>query len=355
VFPVRQDTLQRFEDRWTEAGNYLGNGPYLMTEWVHQDHITLEANPNYWGPGARVGKITFKMIGDPNAALAAYRNDELELTQVPPGVEKAILGDPTLGKEVLRFTRLSTYGLFFNTTVKPFDQVKVRQAIATAIDRDGWIEKVKNGLGKGATSWLPPGMPGYDARVGREYEFNPERARGLLAEAGYPGGQGFPRVTYTVFNVQDNPLIAQFIQGQMKEHLGIEVDLEMLDPPSFFGKVLGGRDYQMAGLAWVADYPDPEGFLEPLFVSGAGNNIMGYSNKEFDGLAEEARKELDDRERVRLWERAHGIIVKDVPVGFFFHEEGMYLKKGKVGGVVVTGVDGAIPGDTRLAEVFFTP
>ena len=355
VYPVRRDVVEQLGDQWTEAGNYMGNGPYRMTEWVHQDHITLEADPEYWGPKPKLATINYKMIADPNSELAAYRNDELELGRVPPGTERAILDDPELGKEVIRSKKLTTIGLFFNTSVPPFDDVKVRQAFATAIDREAWIDKVKNGLGQPATSWLPPAMPGFDPELGKDYVFNPDRARQLLADAGFPGGEGFPSVSFPFVNLLDQPLIAQFIQAQMKENLGVDVALEPLDPPSYGQRVIGARQFEMTSVGWSADYPDPESFLALLFSTGAPFNIMAYSNPEFDRLAGLASTELDQRERIDLWKRAHEIMVNEAPIAFFFYEEDFFLKKPAVQGLTLTGIDGAIPGDTRLAEVFLAP
>ena len=351
AYPVRQDIVEKHGDKWTEAGNYIGNGPYIMTEWEHQDHITLEANPNYWGPKPELTKIVYRMIPDVNAELAAYQNNELEISRVPPGTEKAVLDDPVLGKEVLRLTKLSTIGMVFNTVAAPFDNVKVRQALTTAIDREAWIDKVKNGVGKPATSWLPPEMPGYDPDLGKEYTFDAQRAKELLGDAGFPGGEGFPSVTLTFVNLQDQPVIAQFIQAQMQQNLGIEVKLEPLDPPSFFQQVVGGRQFQMTTVAWSADYPDPEDFLASPFMTGSGNNIAGYSNPEFYALAGQASSELDQSKQIDLWMRAHEILVKDAPAAFFFYEENFILKKPNVQGFTLTAIDGSVPGDIRLADV----
>ena len=355
VYPVRQDVVEGFGNQWAEAGNYIGNGPYIMTEWVHQDHITLEVNPSYWGPRPKLDQITLRMIGDPNSELAAYRNDELHFSRVPPGTERAILADPSLGQEALRTSDLFTLGLFFNTAAAPFDNVKVRQAFSTAIDRDAWIDQVNNGVGKAATSWLPPGMPGHDPELGQEYAFSRERARQLLAEAGFPGGDSFPSVTFTFANVGGERIIAEFIQAQMKDNLGVELTLEPLDPPAFFQRVLGARQFQITSVGWGADYPDPESFLAPLFTTGSGNNIAQYSNPEFDQLAGMAFTELDQQTRLGLWRRAHELIVQDAPVAAFFYQERLFLKKPEVQGLTLTSIDGFIPGDTRLAEVFLAP
>ena len=355
VFPVREDLIAQFGVGWTEAGNYIGNGPFVMTEWVHQDHITLEANSAYWGARPSLDKITLKMIGDPNAELAGYRNNELEISRVPPGTESATLSDATLGQEVVRILDLSSVALFLNNATPPFNNQKVRQAFSAAIDRDAWIDQVINGVGRAATSWLPPELPGHGPNLGSEYGFNPDLARRLLAEAGYPDGAGFPSVTFSFPNVGGEQIIAEFVQAQIKSNLGVDMNLEPLDQQAFFGKVLGARQFDMISLTWTADYPDPENFLANLFISEAGQNFIGYSNPEFDGLAIMASAELDQQKRLELWASAHEVLVQDTPMVFFFFQERFFLKKPSVRGLILTGIDGAIPGDTMLAGVSIAP
>ena len=355
VYPVRQDVIESSGDEWTEAGNYIGNGPYTMTEWVHQDHITLEINPSFWGARPKLDRIVFRMISDTNSELAAYRSNELELARVPPGTEAATLANPVLGQEVLRSSDLFTFGLFFNTAVAPFDDLKVRQAFAAAIDREAWVDQVSNGVGKPATGWLPPGMPGYDPELGKEYAFNPQRAKQLLDESDYPAGEGFPPVTLTLVSEGPQRIIAEFIQAQIRDNLGVEISLETLDPPAYFQQVMGARQFQITGIGWGADYPDPESFLAPLFMTGSPNNISQYSNSEFDRLAGMAFTELDQQRRLDLWKSAHEVLVEDVPVAFLFYQERFFLKKPQVQGLTLTGIDGFIPGDTRLSDVSIAP
>ena len=165
-----------------------------------------------------------KMIGDPNAELAGYRNNELEISRVPPGTESATLSDATLGQEVVRILDLSSVALFLNNATPPFNNQKVRQAFSAAIDRDAWIDQVINGVGRAATSWLPPELPGHDPNLGSEYGFNPDLARRLLAEAGYPDGAGFPSVTFSFPNVGGEQIIAEFVQAQIKSNLGVDMN-----------------------------------------------------------------------------------------------------------------------------------
>jgi oligopeptide transport system substrate-binding protein len=185
VNPLREDIITEKGDEWIEAGNYIGNGPFLMTEWVHQDHFTLVPNPKYWGNKPTLTKVTYKMITDAQAALAAYKNNELDMSTVPVGTEKATMADATYSPQIVRNADLTTFAFQFNVNKAPFDNKKVRQAFSCAVDRVAFVDNVRGGVGKVTTSWIPPGMPGYDAELGKEYTFDTARAKQLLDEAGY--------------------------------------------------------------------------------------------------------------------------------------------------------------------------
>ena len=120
AYPVRQDIIEKYGDKWTEAGTYIGNGPFMMKEWVHSDHITLVKNPNYWGTTAKLDEIDIKMITDANAAYAAYQNNELDISGVPAGTEKTVMADPVLSKQILRYPQLVTFAFQFNVTTGAF-------------------------------------------------------------------------------------------------------------------------------------------------------------------------------------------------------------------------------------------
>ena len=149
----------------------------------------------------------------------------------------------------------------------------------------------------------------------------------------------------------DQPIIAQFIQSQLQQNLNVDITLEPLDPPSFGAKVFGGRQFQVISVGWSAEYPDPEYFLSELFGTMSPNNLGGYSNPDFDGLSAMATTEQDAATRLNQLRQAHEILIDDVPVAPFFYEESFFLKKPSVQGLVLTGMDGAVPGDIRLAEV----
>jgi oligopeptide transport system substrate-binding protein len=184
-YPVRKDIVDAKGADAFLPPNLIGNGPFMLTEWVPLDHMTFKVNPNYWGTKPTLTEIRFRNIPDPQASLAAYQNNELDMSGVPVGTEKATMADATLGAQVFRNADLVTFGFQFNVKKAPFDNKKVRQAISCAIDRDTFINNVRGGVGRATTSWIPPGMPGFDANIGADYKFNVAKAKQLLAEGGY--------------------------------------------------------------------------------------------------------------------------------------------------------------------------
>lgn len=351
AYPVRQDIIEKYGDKWTDPPNYVGDGPYMLTEWEHQDHLTLKPNPNYWGQKPTLTEIDVKEITDINASLAAYKNDELDITAVPPGTEKATMADPTLGSEVVRNPELVTFGFRYNVAVPPFDNVKVRQAIATAIDRDAFIDKVRGGVGKPATSWIPPGMPDYDPTLGDQYKFDPAKARQLLAEAGYSDVTKLPPIKFQYSDTAGNKTIAQFLQGQMKENLGIDITLEPMESKAF-AQAVNSKQFTWSWVGWGADYPDPDNWLPELFGTDASNNKQNYSNSQFDVIAEQAMTELDNTKRLQLWAQAQKIIVDDAVMAFMNYRERFVLVKPWVKGLTPTGMDGGSIGDMFFTNIY---
>jgi oligopeptide transport system substrate-binding protein len=358
IVPLREDVVKNGStaekpDGWTnDPKNLIGNGPFKMTEWVHQDHITLVPNENYYGPKAKLQKITGLMVTDVQANYAAYLNGEREITAVPAALLDQVQKDPNLSKQITRYPRLATFGTQFNTTKPPFDNVKVRQAFATAIDRQAFIDKIRKGVGKPAYSWIPPGMPGYDANLGQQYKLDPAKAKQLLADAGYPNGQGFPKVSFQFANTGNNPLYAQFFQEQWKTNLGIDVGLEPMEPKAF-SELVNRKEHQIGWYGWSADYPDPDNWLPELFGTGAGNNKTGYSNPQLDQLMKQASAETDPQKRAQMWAQAQKIVVDDAPMAFVFHDEALALVQPYVKDAFFNGMDFvAAPGGRSYYQIW---
>ena len=345
VYPIREDVVTAKGTAWTEAGNYIGNGPFTMTEWVHQDHMTFAVDPNYWGTRkSKLSKVTYKMITDANASLAAYKNQELDMSGVPVGTEKATMADSTLSPQIVRNSDLTTFANQFNVTKAPFDNVTVRQAFACAVDRASFVDKVRGGVGKVALSWVPPGMPGYDANLGKQWDFNPTKAKQLLATAGYADVSKLPAIKYTYADTSSNGTIAQFLQGQMSTNLGVNITLEPMEAAAYQAYVNAGS-HQWAWFGWGADYPDPENFLQTVFQTKGGNNHTLYSNLQFDALAIAAASELDNTKRLKDWADAAAIIDNDCPFVTMFYRERFNLVQPYLKGLTPTGMDGQVMGD----------
>ncbi|MCX6021118.1 MAG: peptide ABC transporter substrate-binding protein [Chloroflexi bacterium] len=337
-FPLRKDIIEAKGDKWTEAGNLIGNGPFVMDEWKHQDHITLSPNPNWHGEKAKLAKMTFYMVSDSNANFAAYKAGERDMTEVPTALAKQVLADPSVKDEILRYTDLATFAYQFNVKKAPFDNVKVRQALSKAINRTAFVDKVSSGIGKPAVSWIPPGMPGYDPSLGATVNaFDPAAAKKLLADAGFPGGAGLPSIAIQYANAASNQLRGEFLQGQLKENLGIDIKLEPMES-SAFAKAVNDYQFQVAFYGWGADYPDPDNWLPEVFGSKGSQNHTQYSSAKFDDLASKAANELDPAKRLALWIEAQKVVVEDTPVIFLIHRERFLLKKPYVKDLTTTGM-----------------
>jgi oligopeptide transport system substrate-binding protein len=345
VYPVRADIIAKYGDNdWTTPPNYIGDGPYILTSWTHQNELILKANPNYWGTKPKLQEIDFMEITDANAALADYLDNQLDIVGVPVGDYQTYLNNSSYANQKLEYTLLATFGLQFNCTKAPFNIALVRQAFACAIDRNAYITDVADGVGEVAVSWIPPGMPGYDASIGTQYAFNPTKAKQLLAQAGYADVSKLPTITYTYDNAGNNPTIAQFLQNQLKTNLGITINLNPEESNTFESDV-GSSNFQLVWEGWGADYPDPDDWLLSEFMTGGSINTTQYSDPAFDAVAKKAETELNNTTRLSDWDQAQKILIDDAPIIPIFYTERFDLVKPWVKGLTTSGMDEQLPGD----------
>lgn len=353
VSPVQQAQIDKYGDTaFSEAATIVGNGPFRLTEWAHKDHMVLEQNPHWWGedrPSLR--RIVMKDIEDDTVAYSAYQNNELDMAAVPLADVDVVKRDATLSKQNLRSDRQTTFALEFNVTRAPFDDVNVRHAFGEAVDREALITNVRHGVGKPAYSWLPPGVPDYDANLGKQYTFDPAKAKADLSKSKY--GARLPAVRLTIANSASGKLQAQFIQDQLQTNLGVKVDLEVLESATYKGRYQQG-DFQTVIGGWGSDYADPEDWLPELFGTNAGNNQYKYSNPQVDQLFKQAKATADNNQRLDAYKRAQQIITDDMPVACLYYAQANILVKPWVKGLVMTGLDGAIPGDWFFTNVAIT-
>lgn len=346
TFPVRQDVTEGNEEWTYDVATYIGNGPYKMQEWTHNASITAERNENYYdydnlGPDT----IKFTLLDDDNAILAAYNSGELDFIESLPADE---LPNYLASGELQIVDYIGTYYACFNTEDEIFSDARIRKAFSLAIDRNYIVENVSQSGEVPATGYVPAGVndaagPGSDdfRTVGgdyysvaeEDYEKNCEEARALLAEAGYPNGEGFPTVEY-LYNTNDNhKKIGEALQNMWQEQLGVTVTLNNQDWNVFLENRKEGN-YQISRNGWIADYNDPCSFLDMWYTDG-GNNDAQYSNPDYDAKIDEAKATAVQEERMAAFHEAEDILMDQdnvlAPIYFYTQKymladdiEGMY-------------------------------
>ncbi|HEV7663337.1 MAG TPA: peptide ABC transporter substrate-binding protein, partial [Chloroflexota bacterium] len=318
VAPVRQDVVAKGPGWAQDPSTYIGNGPFKMSEWVHQDHITLVPNANYVGTKPNLTKVTFLMVTSGEADYAAYRNNERDWTLVPDADVAAVRADPQLSKEAHEYTELTTFWLVMNNGKAPFNNPLVRKAFARAIDRDAMIRDIASGVGKPALSFIPPGMPGFQADLGKDIVFDAAAAKDLLKQAGYADPTQFPPVTFRFGTTSSNQSRAEFIQAQLKQNLGVTIQLDSMESKAYQA-VYKAKDYDLAWTGWGADYPDPQNWMAPLFGCNASNNKYNYCNPQFDAAANKGDVGTDLNVRLQAYAQAQGILETDLPTAPLFY------------------------------------
>lgn len=336
VYPVKQSVVENFGDKWTEPGNHVGNGPFLLKEWEHDNKIVLEANPHYRLGPPTIQRIELPLVANTPLTLQGYQNDEFDITNYAPTDHALVRGDAALMEQAYVNLHPSTAYITFDSTRPPFDDVKVRQAFSMAVDRAALVASVYQGTRAPAEQLVPPGLPGHyeDLRV---LSFDPARARALLAEAGYSDGESLPEIKFTFPALPAPQLIAEFYQQQFQENLGIHVQLDPVDP-QVYGSLWGSPDTrpQMGPQGWAQDYPDPQNWYSTIFHSNATMAITNWSDAEFDRLTDEADVESDPVKRDALYKQAAQILMDAAPVMFGSHGTELWLVKPHVKNCPIT-------------------
>jgi len=312
--PLPMHAIAKFGDDWIKPENWVSNGPYLVKEWKPQQHLFVVKNAKYWdAKNVKLKSIKFLPIEDNKTAYNMYKNGEMDWNT---GVALDLLDEIKLRKDYMVAPQVATYYYIFNTTRKPTDNVLVRKALAMAIDTTTLVEKVTKG-GQIATSAMVPAMEGYTPAKGNPY--NVEEAKKLLAEAGYPNGKGFPKLTI-LYNTNDgHKKIAEFVQEQWKNNLGIEVSLKNEEWKTFLDTRSNSHDFVVARAGWVGDYLDPNTFLD-MFIVGSGNNDGLYNNAKYDELVRKAMTMPSGKERLAVLGEAEKLLLdQDQAVAPFYH------------------------------------
>jgi oligopeptide transport system substrate-binding protein len=331
--PSRQDMVEKGGDSWTEPATYVGNGPYVLTEWDHQNRMHFRANPRFQPAPAPIQDVEYAMIVEPAVAFAAYTNDELDMTGVQREDKPAVDGDPNLTAQFHQFPGSCTFYVGFNTKRAPFDNQKVRAAFAFGLDRKDFVHNILGDQGLPAGQFLPPNFPGhYDTQL-EEQTFNPSIGQRLLTEAGFGGGKGLPAIKFTYSSNARTKARVEALAAQLKQSLGVDVQPDPVEARAFTA-LTKSQDTtpQMYLLGWCQDYPDPQDWYSTVFNSKVTVSHTGWKNPEFDRLTDTADAEQDPSRRNDLYRQAAQILNNDVPVAFLYHTVAWVLVKPRVQG-----------------------
>ena len=327
--PVQEATVEANGDAWaTSAETYISNGPFYVSEWVPGSYIMMTKNPYYWNADAiKLDGIKWNLIEDSNAAYSAYQTGEVLMIKDVPTEEIPSLKDnadfhvdPIIG----------TYYISMNLERDAFKDARVRKALSLAIDRDYVANTLMQGTYSPADNFMGPGWIDMDGKQFKDnanggqsyidvnnYEADLEEAKQLLADAGYPDGEGFPTISYTTNDAGYHKVVAEYVQ-QAWAQLGIDLQVDIVEWASFTPMRRNG-DFDVARNGWVGDYSDPSNMLD-LFLSTNGNNDGKFNNADYDAAIYRSRETLDPTERSKALHDAEDILMEEtgcIPVAYY--------------------------------------
>lgn len=349
--PVRQDAVEQDPEGWAKNPEIaISNGPFKLAEYTTGDKIILEKNEYYWNADSvKLDKIVATMIVDESTILTAYESGDLHAIDTMPNQEipRLIAEDPTFKI----FPQIGTYYYVFNVDKEPTNDPKVRRALALAIDRKAIVEQVTKAGQEPATGFVPGVLTLSDGTSFREaagdYGINPnganvEEAQKLLAEAGYPNGEGFPTIEVLYNTSEGHKAIAEAIQEMWKQNLGIDVTLTNQEWAVFQDTRHSGN-FNIARSGWIGDYNDPMTMLD-LWTSYSGNNDAQWrwkeyghdnnlnpENEEFDKLIEEAKTTTGEERDQAMLEAEKIMMDEMITLPIYYYTDPVMVKENVVG------------------------
>jgi len=318
--------VEKFGEKWTMPENIVTNGPFTLKSWVPQKEIVVMKSPTYWDANnVKLAGVRFFPTDDRKTVLKKYDSGEIDIAWELPPVQIPSLKNRS---DFSKSPYLASYYYRVNTTRPFFKDPRVRQALSLAINRDVLVNQFLHETQFPWSSIVPDGMPGYTSSPGAE--FNPEKAKKLLAEAGYSDISKFPKFDIHYNSDEKHKLVAQVIQQMWKQYLGLEVGMINEEWKSYL-KTQSSLQYDVSRAGWVGDYPDPVTFLD-MYRSNSAMNKTGWKNKQYDSLLDQAAKESNQEKRFELLREAEELILEESPIINIFYEAKMQLIKPDIKG-----------------------
>jgi oligopeptide transport system substrate-binding protein len=317
TFAVHRATIEKFGaatdrfTRWTRVENMVNNGPFNLKEWKLNRHISVEKSDTYWDrDNVELQGVVFYPTENVVSEERMFRVGQLHYTGTVP-LEKIPVYEQMADTPYIQAPYLGTYYFLLNTKRPPLDDVRVRRALSLSIDREKLNQTVLQKSNVPAYSITPPGTLGYNPP--KLFDFEPEKARQLLAEAGFPGGDGWPGIELIYNTSESHRKIAVALQQMWKDELNIDVTISNQEWKVYLDNVTQ-MEFDIARRGWIGDYVDPNNFLD-LFLAGGGNNNTGFADSRYDEMILQlAPRAADREERYRIFHAAETMLMEQMPI-----------------------------------------
>lgn len=334
-FPVHKETVENNPEWASEVDTLVTNGPFTMTDWQHDSKIIMKKNENYWdAETVKLDSVVWEMVNDTNTEYQMYKTDELHTSAVPSDLSEQLFEKGVVNVK----DQSGVYFYRFNTTMKPFDNQKIRKAFSMAINREEivkFITKNKEKVARGFVSYGFADPAGSDFReVGGDLvNYDPEKAKQLLKEGMKEAGYDqLPKITLSYNTSESHKEIAVAMQEMFSKVLGVEVELTNQEW-SVFSSAQKELKLQFSRSSFLNDFADPINSLES-FITGSSMNRTGWSNKKFDSLIQSAYNESDNAKRMKMLHEAEKILFEEAPITPIYFYNRVYLQKDYVKDIV---------------------
>ncbi len=335
---VPTESIKKLGDRWVRAPGVPFSGPFILESWRVNDRIRMRKNPHYWNAAeVQLDVVDWLPFHQPTLNINTFLRGDgdviFDKRRVPAELIDVLRQKPyTHG-----FNVLATFFFRYNVTRKPFGDPRVRKALAMAVDKRRIVERITRGGESTATHLTPPGIPGYEPPQGVGYD--PESARKLLAEAGFPGGKGFPLFRFLTPGTAQTEQVAVELKEMFERELGIRMELQPIEWKVFL-RQQSQTNYDLSHSSWIGDYKDPNTFLD-LFMERNGNNRTGWASPRYDALMREANSQVDKAKRAELMRQAETVLVlEELPIVPLYFEKGiLFYDPEKVSGIYPNLID----------------
>ena len=338
-YPVPRAEIEAAGSAWVHPANLRSNGPYQLSQWEPGSGLTLLRNQHYWGPPGTCASVAFRFAQAEPSRLSAFRSGLVDVTEVRGADYQAALADHQLHERLRLFERAGSWFVVLNTAKWPWSITQVRQALSLVLDRRRLAATVFDEPTLPAWSLTPPSVLGREA-LPQEPEV--ERARALLAEAGFADGQGFPAARLTYHRTSTWQRLAAELSLRWRETLGISVVPDEREWRDFLGFTDKPGDFDMYRGGWTAEYPDPANWYDDLWRSDRDYLRAHWRSAEFDAHLDAARDTADQRQRFESYAAADAVLEDGTPAIPIAHRAAAYLLQPTVTALGIDPVTGAI-------------